>query len=301
MLAYPTPTFDARSILQGPGHRPLGRGSQLVYEKQPEAITPMNCVNRHTANGGYVGSRSKTFIQDPYREPGFDPMKGTPLSNPGSVGNVGDQAISMGRPTMAEPVNGELRAIMAILNGKGGLPDDVGKLSAKQVESLGTKSKGPRPVNDAKRVVDDFTDSRDALRKERMISQAIRSGFTREEAVEAFKKVRIKEAEKELFKEQDPSVRLYDLIDSKISGTQNGSIRGNDETGLFLAKGGNAVLVTKAEDRNAAMDAAIAKAGRPSDVELSIRQGKPVEAIKAERKSKKKLLSDYPGFDNFRG
>jgi hypothetical protein len=94
MLAYPTPTFDAKTILQAPGYRPSGRGSSLVYEAQPEASTPLNQVNRHTTNGGFVGPRCKKFIQDPWREPGFDPTKGSPLSKTGSVGNVFDQAIS---------------------------------------------------------------------------------------------------------------------------------------------------------------------------------------------------------------
>ena len=66
--------------------------------------------------------------------------------------------------------------------------------------------------------------------------------------------MRVREAETTLMKEEDPSVRLYDLIDSKVSGTQNGSVRNNDETGLFLAKGGNAVLEKKARARNAEMD-----------------------------------------------
>lgn len=250
MLAYPTPTFNAKTILEGPGHRPLGRGAEAIVSNEIEAITPMNLVNCHTANGGFVGSRSKKFIQDPWREPGFDPVKGSPLSKPGSVGNVVDQAISMGRPTMAEPVNAELRAIMAILNGKVELPEHAGKLSAKQVESLGTKSKGPKSVPGALQVTQDFSETQNAMKKERMLNQAVSQGFSLEEANAAYGKIRVKEAEIALTKEQDPSVRLYDLIDSKVSGTQNGSVRGNDETGLFLAKGGNAIMFKKAEKKN---------------------------------------------------
>lgn len=254
MLAYPTPTFDAKTILQAPGYRPAGRGSQLVYEEQPEAVTPLNLVNRNTANGGFVGTRAKKFIQNnQFLTPHFDPTKGTPLSKPGSVGNVVDQAISVD-PKYAEPENGELKAIMAILNGKPAAPEFVGKLSAKQVESLEKKGKGLAPAEGAKRVVEDFADAREALRREKMIKRAIDQGFTLEEAKSAYNKVRVREAELSLMKEEDPSVRLADLIDSKLGGTQNGSVRGNDETGLYLAKGGNAVRVQKAERRNEIMD-----------------------------------------------
>lgn len=253
MLAYPTPTFDAKTILQAPGYRPAGRGSQLVYEEQPEAVTPLNLVNRNTKNG-FVGTRSKKFIQDnQFLTPHFDPTKGTPLSKPGSVGNVVDQAISVD-PKYAEPENGELKAIMAILNGKPAAPEFAGKLSAKQVESLEKKGKGLAPAEGAKRVVEDFADAREALKREAMIKKAVRQGFSLEEAKSAYQKVRVREAELALMKDEDPSTRLYDLIDSKVSGTQNGSVRGNDETGLFLAKGGNAVRVQKAERRNEIMD-----------------------------------------------
>ena len=256
MLAYPTPTFDAKTILQGPSHRPLGRGSQLVYEKQPEANTPFNLVNHNTKNG-WVGTRAKHFIQnnqfDTSREK-YDPTKGTPLSKPGSVGNVDTQAISV-PPKYAEPENGELKAILSILNGKGVLQEHVGKLSAKQLSSLAAKTEkltGPR--QGGLEVIKDYSDARAAMRESEQIKGAMAQGFSEEEARAAYKRVRDKEAEIALRKEQDPSDRLYDLIDSKVSGTQNGSIRSNDETGLFLAKASNAVLVKKAEVRNAELD-----------------------------------------------
>ena len=254
MLAYPTPTFNAKTILQAPGHRPIGTSSCLEYEKQPEALTAPSVVNRNTANGGFVGTRSKKFIQNnQWLTPHYDPTKGTPLSKPGSVGNVDTQAISI-PPKYAEPKNGELQAILNILNGKPNVPEHIGKLSAKQVESLEKKGKGLSGVENAKKVISDFSDAREAMRKEDMIRKAIRQGFSKEEAEDAYRKLRMKEAEVTLLKEEDPSVRLYDLIDSKVSGTQDGSIRSNDETGLYLAKGGNAVLVKKAQARNEKMD-----------------------------------------------
>jgi len=270
MLAFPTPTFDGKTILQAPGFRPLGRGSCLEYEKQPEAVTAAVVVNRHTANGGFTGTRAKTFIQNNQWNTSlhrFDPTKGTPLSKPGSVGNVDTQAITI-PPKYAEPENGELKAILNILNGKPMLPEHVGKLSAKQVLSLEKKGQGLAAADTARKVVTDFSDAREALRKEDMLRKAQRQGFSKEEAMAAYSKLRMKEAEVTLLKEEDPSVRLYDLIDSKLSGTQDGTIRSNDETGLFLAKGGNAVAMKQAQQRNAEMDAAtdpksLGRRGRP--------------------------------------
>jgi hypothetical protein len=253
-LAYPTPTFNAKTILQAPGHRPIGTSSSSEFEKQPEANTPLSLVNRHTSNGGFVGTRAKKFIQDnQWLTPHFDPTKGTPLSKPGSVGNVDTQAIGV-TPKYAEPANGEMRAILNILNGKSTIGESVGKLSAKQVESLQKKREGLRVADTPRKIVEDFSDAREAVRKEEMIKKAIRQGFTKEEAIGAYAKLRQKEAEVTLMSEEDPSVRLYDLIDSKVAGTQDGSVRSNDETGLFLAKGANAVLVKKAQKKNEIMD-----------------------------------------------
>lgn len=274
MLAYPTPTFDAKTILQAPGYRPAGRGSQLVYQEQPEAATPLNLVNRHTANGGFVGTRARNFIQNNQfntSEEKYDPTKGTPLSKPGSVGNVDTQAIGC-RPKYAEPENGELKAIMAILNGKPASAEHVGKLSAKQVSSLEKKGKGPVSEG-ANKVVSDFSDAREALRKETMIRKAMNQGFTKEEAIGAYNKMRVKEAETALMKDEDPSTRLYDLIDSKLGGTQNGSFRGNDETGLYLAKGGNAVRVQKAEKQNSIMDRLVQPSPALKDIGYKLSAG----------------------------
>lgn len=291
MLAYPTPTFDAKTILQAPGYRPAGRGSQLVYEEQPEASTPLNLVNRHTANGGFVGTRAKHFCMNNQFNTSlnhFDPTKGTPLSKPGSVGNVDTQAISI-PPKYAEPANGELKAILDILNGKPAIAEHAGKLSAKQVESLGKRSKQlSKKVEGAVKVVADFSDAREAMRKEEMIKKVISQGFTPEEAKNAYARTRLREAEMALVRDEDPSSRLYDLIDSKVAGTQNGNYRGNDETGLFLAKGGNAVMVKKAEENNSAIETAIKKArGRPSDKAIAEMSGQTLQEIKESRKMEK--------------
>ena len=175
MLAYPTARFDAKTILQGPSYRPLGRGSCNVYEPQPEAITPQCKVNRGTKNGGFVGNFSKNVPKDnQFMNKHYNPLDGTPLSHPGSVGNVGDLAISV-RPTMAEPKNEELRLIMNILNGKANLKEHGTNLSAKMVESLGGKFKSE---DVAVSFADDFTNTQRTMRREARIDNAIKQGFS---------------------------------------------------------------------------------------------------------------------------
>lgn len=265
MLAYPTPTFDGKTILAAPGYRPLGKAGMTVPSDEPVAETPLNKVNRHTTNGGYVGTRARNFIQNnQFLNEKYDPVKGTPLSKPGAVGNVGDQFIAAGRPFMAEPVNEELKAIMGILNGKPVAPEAMGRLSARQVRSLGRQSAMKKPKDLRKdgttAVIKDWTEVHETMKKERQIKSAMALGFSRQEANEAYKKVREKEAERALMRGQDPSVQLYDVIDSKIGGNVNGSRPGNDESALYLAKGENVVETKKAVKKKAAVDEAIAKA-----------------------------------------
>jgi hypothetical protein len=299
MLAYPTPTFNAKTILQAPGNRPLGRGAQAILSNEIEAVTPLNCVNRETTNGGFVGTRSKKFIQNNQWKPEhYDPTKGTPLSKPGSVGNVNDLAISV-PPKYAEPVNGELQAIMSILNGKGTIAEHIGKLSAKQVSSLEKKGKGPVSEDGAVKSIADFSDAREAMRKQAMINKVVSQGFSLEEAKAAYGKIRVKDAEAALMRDEDPSTRLYDLIDSKLSGTQNGSIRGNDETGLFLAKGGNTVMVKKAEDRNEEIQEIITRGTEamnrgelPEGMRKYIQRGRPKGAKDKVPRKRNPLVKD---------
>ena len=257
MLAYPTARFDAKTILEGPSYRPLGRGSMNVYEPQPEAVTPECKVNRHTKNGGFVGNFCKNVPRDnQFMNKPYNPMNGTPLSTPGSVGNVGDQAISM-RPTMAEPKNEQLRLIMNILNGKASLKEHGTNLSAKMVESLGGKFKSQ---DVAVSFADDFTNTQQTMRREARINNAMKQGFSRAEAESAYDELRKQEATKAMFQQQNPSVRLYDLLDSKLGGSQNGRVPSNDETGLSLAKGENAVAFRQSQNMDAKMDKAVAMA-----------------------------------------
>lgn len=257
MLAYPTPRFNASTILEGPSYRPLGRGSMNVYEPQPEAMTPEVKVNRHTKNGGFVGNFCKNVPRDnQFMNKHYNPLDGTPLSVPGSVGNVGDQAISM-RPTMAEPKNEQLRLIMNILNGKVDMKDPGLGLSAKMVESLGGKFKSEDTVVS---FADDFTNTQQTMRKQVRIDNAMKQGFSKQEAEAAYDELRTEEAKKAMFQQQSASVRLYDLLDSKLGGSQNGRVPSNDETGLSLAKGENAVAVRQSQKMNEKLDVAIAAA-----------------------------------------
>ena len=271
MLAYPTPTFDARTIRSAPGYRPLGKAGQTIPSDEPVAETPLNLVNRHTKNGGYVGSRARNFIQNnQFLNEKYDPVKGTPLSKVGSVGNVGDQFIAAGRPYMAEPKNEELRLIMNILDGKPIAEEQKGRLTAKQVKAMGEKTeilnKKPTPEND---IIGDLADAQESMKRVRRINNAIAQGFTKEEAVKAYDKLREKEAELALFKQQDVSVRLYDLIDSKVGGTQQPSVPGNDESALFLAQGKNKAMMKKAQEKDIKIDDAttdpksVRRPGRP--------------------------------------
>lgn len=257
MLAYPTARFDAKTILQGPSYRPLGRGSCNVYEPQPEAVTPECKVNRGTKNGGFVGNFSKNIPKDnQFMNKPYNPLNGTPLSHPGSIGNVGDLAISI-RPTMAEPKNEELRLIMNILNGKANLKEHGTNLSAKMVESLGGKFKSE---DVAVSFADDFTNTQRTMRREARIDNAMKQGFSRAEAERAYDDLRTQEATKAMFQQQNASVRLYDLLDSKLGGSQNGRVAGNDESALSLAKGQNVVAFRQSQGADERMDRAIAMA-----------------------------------------
>lgn len=259
MLAYPTPTFDAKTILAAPGYRPIGKSGMTVPSNEPVAETPLNLVNRHTANGGYVGSRAKHFIQNnQFLNEKYDYAKGTPLSKPGSVGNVGDQFIAAGRPFMAEPANEELRVIMSILNGKPVAEERQGRLTAKQVKAMGARSKKMTGKSERKdgtsALVSEISDTQKVMNKQRQIKNAMAQGFSKAEAEEAYEKVRVKQAEVALKKDADVSMRLYNVIDSKVSGNVSGNVPGNDESALYLAKAQNVVQTKKAVELNMAKD-----------------------------------------------
>ena len=275
MLAYPTPTFDAKTIRSAPGYRPVGKAGCTVPSDEPVAETPLNLVNKHTTNGGFVGSRAKHFIQNnQFLNEHYDPVKGSPLSKVGSVGNVGDQFISAGRPYMAEPKNEELRLIMNILDGKPIAEEQKGRLTAKQVRAMGEKTEilNQRPPSDVD-IIGDLADAQEAMKRTNRINNAIAQGFTREEAEKAYNKLREKEAESALFKQQDVSTRLYDLIDSRVGGIQSGNVAGNDESALFLAEGRNRVMFNTSQQRDTQADKAVE--GQMVKVKGFKRQGIP--------------------------
>tara|TARA_R110002126_G_scaffold214662_1_gene360900 strand:- start:3706 stop:4572 length:867 start_codon:yes stop_codon:yes gene_type:complete len=241
VLAYPTPTFDAKTILQAPGYRPVGKSGCAVPTVQPNEPTAAVFVNKRAYNSrGYTGTRAEKFIQDNQflnakRAPGV-----YPLSKPGTegLGNVGDSA-PQPRPTFDAPANGDFQRILAIMNSKGNSITGGG-LSAGELRLIAEKrdrmtAKHEVGHDTGKDVVSDFSDTQRALAKERRIANAVSLGFTREEATKAYNDLRSIEAKDALFVQQSVSTRLYDLIDSKVGGTQNGRYRNNDESALFLA------------------------------------------------------------------
>jgi hypothetical protein len=241
MLAYPTPVFDAKTIGQAPGFRPIGKsGGSVKYDPQPEANTPDSIVNRKAYNPrGFTGSRASKFIQDNQflpvkREPGV-----YPLSKPDIVGNVFDAA-PQPRPKFDAPANADFQRILSIMNSP---LNDVtgGSLTPGQVRLLGERSKkltakpGVSDFDRGRKVINDFADTQKALKKETQIKNAMSQGFTREEATKAYMNIRDEEAKKALLIQQSVSQRLTDLVDSKLGGNQDGSFPGNDESALYLA------------------------------------------------------------------
>lgn len=240
MLAYPTPLFDAKTIRQAPGYRPLGKSGSVQYEPQPEANTPESIVSRKAYNSrGFTGTRATKFIQDNQflpvkRAPGVNP-----LSKPETVGNVFDAA-PQPRPKFDAPANADMQRILSIMNNPAndvtGAPLTAGQirlLAERQDRATAKHEVGG--MDGGARVVSDFAETQNALKRETQIRNAMAQGFTREEAVKAYEKVREKEAEKSLLQQQSVSQRLTDLVDSKLGGSQDGRYPGNDESALYLA------------------------------------------------------------------
>jgi len=240
MLAYPTPLFDAKTIKQAPGYRPIGKSGSVKYDPQPEANTPESIVSRKAYNSrGFTGTRASKFIQNNQflpvkREPGVNP-----LSKPGTVGNVFDAA-PQSRPKFDAPANADMQRILSIMNSP---LNDVtgGSLTAGQIRLLAERQDRATAKHEVggmdggARVVKDFADTQLAMKRETQIRNAMAQGFTREEAVKAYEKVREKEAERSLLLQQSVSQRLTDLVDSKLGGSQDGRYPGNDESALYLA------------------------------------------------------------------
>tara|TARA_R110000868_G_scaffold1210_3_gene9232 strand:- start:1291 stop:2163 length:873 start_codon:yes stop_codon:yes gene_type:complete len=242
ILAYPTPTFDAKTIRQSPGYRPVGKSGNTIPTIQPNEPTAPSCVNKRAYNSrGFTGNRADKFIQDNQflpvkRAPGVNP-----LSKPGTegLGNLGD-SVPQPRPTFDTPKNGDFQRILAIMNSRN---NDIttGNLSAGEVRLLAERAdrmtaKHEVGHDSGKSVISDFADTQRAMARERRIRNAEAQGFTRQEAVKAYDELRESEAKKALFVQQDVSTRLADLIDSKLGGaSQNGKYRNTDESALYLA------------------------------------------------------------------
>jgi hypothetical protein len=235
MLAYPTPTFDAKTILEGPGHRPLGRGASYVFPTTASPKSPEGCVNKKAYNSrGFTGTRAEKFIQDNQflqekRAPGVNP-----LSVPGFTGNEFEGGYA-GRPTFAEPKNGQMLQMLDVLNNRGDARHGA-DLSPAQTKFITEQTmKAATPQVGGEQVATDLADTQRAMTKEKRIRNAQAQGFSRQEAESAYNKLRDEEAKTALFAQQSLSTRLYDLIDSKLGGSQEGSTPGNDESALFLA------------------------------------------------------------------
>lgn len=240
MLAYPTATFDAKTIKQAPGYRPIGKSGSVKYDPQPEAITPESIVSRKAYNSrGFTGTRAPKFIQDNQFLPAKRAPGVNPLSKPDIIGNVFDAA-PQPRPKFDAPANADMQRILTIMNSPA---NDVtgAPLTAGQVRLLAERSNRLTAKHEvggmdgARKVVKDFADTQAALKKENQIRNAMAQGFTREEAAKAYREIRDEEAKKALYSFQSPSQRLTDLVDSKLGGSQDGRYPGNDESALYLA------------------------------------------------------------------
>jgi hypothetical protein len=242
ILAFPTPTNILNTIGEAPSHRPLGRTGGYEFQAQPNDPTPQSCINKKAYNSrGYTGTRASKFIQDNQFLP-VDRAPGVyPLSTPGTegLGNVGDSA-PQPRPGFAQPLNGDFQNILNILNNPdGGLGGS--NMSAGQVRLLAERreklTRKPEAGSSAGvQVATDFANTRKVMMKEQRIRNAEAQGFTREEAEQAYSKLRDREAEVALGTQESVAHRLTDLVDSRLGGTQNGEYRNNDESALYLAQ-----------------------------------------------------------------
>jgi hypothetical protein len=242
LLAYPTATNILHTIGEAPSHRPLARTGCYKFEAQPNDPTPQSKVYKKAYNSrGFTGSRADKFIQNNQFLPVSRAPGVYPLSTPGveGLGNVGDSA-PQPRPGFDAPMNGDFQSILNILNSKDN--DFTGKsLSSGQVRLLAERRekltrKPEAGDSGAVQVATDFADTRKVMMKEQRIRNAEAQGFTRQEAEKAYAKLRDREAETALSTQESVSSRFADLIDSRLGGTQDGSVRNNDESALHLAQ-----------------------------------------------------------------
>ena len=218
MIAYPTPTFDAKTIQSAPGYRPTGKSGMTMKTDQPEAETPLGKPNRKTRNGGYF---NHGVIDDIPKK--YDYANGTPLSKPDAAGNQVDTMLIL-QPRYAEPKNEMMMDILDILNAKV-IPDDrKGRLTAGQIKALEARQKklGRVGGEPPEKPLIDFAETQRRLNKEKMIRNAMAEGFSREEAVKGYNKLKEEEVVKALKKEQQPSEQLRDILDSRYGTGEEG-------------------------------------------------------------------------------
>lgn len=222
MIAYPTPTFDAKTIRSAPGYRPTGKSGMTMKTDQPEAETPLGKPNRKTRNGGYF---NHGVIDDIPKK--YDYANGTPLSKPGAAGNQVDTMLIL-QPRYAEPKNEMMMDILDILNAKV-IPDDrKGRLTVGQIKALEARQKKLGKVGGMppEKPLIDFAETQRQMnrlqKKNIMIKNAMDEGFTREEASKAYEKLRQEEVLTAMKKEQQPSEQLRDLLDSRYGTGEEG-------------------------------------------------------------------------------
>lgn len=218
MIAYPTPTFDAKTIRSAPGYKPTGKSGMTMKTDQPEAETPMTKPNKKTRNGGYFNHGVIDDIPKKYNY-----ANGTPLSKPDADGNQVDTMLIL-QPRYAEPKNEMMMDVIDILNGKI-IPDDrKGRLTAGQVKALDARRKKLGRVGGAppEKPLVDFTETQRQMNKEKMIKNAMAEGFTREEALKGYNKLKEEEVVNALKKERQPSEQLREILDSKYGTGEEG-------------------------------------------------------------------------------
>jgi hypothetical protein len=215
-----------QTIGQGPSHRPLGKGASYVFEAQPEAKTPGICKQPFNGSAGFKVSRYSA--ENPFnpvqRAPGVNPLSNPDLS--AHEGNLGD-AYPVHKPIWDTP----LSYAMDILNHANAQPVRRIKDEFQRSQGFGVSMPG-----ELQQTFDDFAEAQASAKKDDAIRTAIKNGFSKEEATAAYKALRADEAKAQMFTDRDANTRLNDMLDSRFGGTQDGAVRSNDESALFLAQ-----------------------------------------------------------------
>lgn len=219
MIAFPTPTFDAKTIQSAPGYRPTGKSGMTMKTDQPEAETPLTKPNRKTRNGGYFNHGVIDDIPKKYNY-----ANGTPLSKPDANGNQVDTMLIL-QPRYAEPRNDMMNDVISILNGKVIPSERKGNLTPGQIKALDERQKklsAPKSVAEPLPTITDFAETQRQMTKEKMIRNAMADGFTREEAVKGYNKLKEEEVVAALKKERQPSEQLREIMDSRYGTGEEG-------------------------------------------------------------------------------